>query len=246
MTVLPGFEERVNALEEESARLGLVIAPALAEKVPSCPGWTGRELAEHVAGVLTFWAHQLASGDPTERHVPPSYDSSAASDPVEWLDAATAVLVEALGEMGPDEPCWNWSGVELHSGWVARRMALELAVHRFDGELTVGETTAIASALAVDGIDERLEVHLRTDVPDAPESGLGGPICLSCSDAEAAWVVEVGNGRFRSRHGAGPAAAVLRGPASDLFLFTWNRVGLELLDLTGDRSVAEAWATLPV
>jgi uncharacterized protein (TIGR03083 family) len=246
MIASPSFEERVNAVEDESARLSSVIADVLDAQVPSCPEWSARELAQHVAGVFTFWAHQLASADPTERRDPPGYESIAASDPVAWLDAATGVLVESLSELGPDEPCWNWSGTDLDSGWVARRTALEIAIHRYEGELAARTTTAIATALAVDGIDERLEVHLRADVPECPEVSLGGPICLSCSDVDAAWVVEVGGGRLRTRRKPGPAAAVLRGSASDLFLFSWNRIGTEALELTGERSVAEAWASLPV
>ncbi|MHB8245407.1 MAG: maleylpyruvate isomerase family mycothiol-dependent enzyme [Acidimicrobiales bacterium] len=240
------FEDQVAAIERESCRLGAIVADALDAPVPSCPEWRGQDLIEHVAGVFTFWAHQLAAGDPTERHDPPDYESSAASDAIGWLDASTGVLVEALGELGPEEPCWNWSGSDLESAWVARRMALEVAVHRHDGEVAVGEPRAIPADLAVDGIAEKLEVHLRADVPESPDACLGGPVCLCCADVDAAWVVEVGNGRVRSRRGSGPAAAVLRGSASNLFLFTWNRVGLDELELTGDISVAQAWANLPV
>jgi len=247
MISLPSFEERVAAIDREAGRLVTVISDVLDEPVPTCPGWTGRDLAGHVAAVFGFWAHQLTAGDPAERHEPPRYDGDAdtGAEAVEWLDAAAAGLVESLNELGPDEPCWNWSGADLESAWVARRMALEIAVHRYDGELVAGDPTEIERALAVDGIDEKIGVHLESDVPDYRSVSLGGPICLCCSDAEAAWVVEVGNRKLRHRHGAGPAAAVVRGTASDVFLFTWNRVGLDRLELTGDRSVAEAWSLLP-
>lgn len=246
MIRLPGFTDRVGSIEKESARLTEVVSGSLEAPVPSCPGWTGRELAEHVANVFTFFSHQLAAGDPEARHEPPGIEPQDALDPVGWLDAATAVLVESLSEAGPDEACWNWSGVDLDSGWVARRMALEIGVHRYDAELAAGEVTALDTALSVDGIDERLEVHLRTDVPENPGATLGGPLCLCCSDAEAAWVIEVGGGRFRCRRGAGPAAAVVRSTASQLFLFSWNRVGLDELELTGDAAVAARWSSLPV
>jgi uncharacterized protein (TIGR03083 family) len=246
MTNLPTFDERVAAIEEESTRLAEVVADDLDAPVPSCPDWSARDLAEHVASVFTFWSHQLASGDPTERHEPPRFEPGAVADAVGWLDASTGILVEALSDLGPDEPCWNWSGNDLDSNWVARRMALEVAVHRYDGELAAADPHDIAVPLSVDGIDERIDVHLRCDIPDYRGASLGGPICLSCNDTEAAWVVDVGGGKLRYRRGAGPAAAVVRGSASRLFLFTWNRIGLEGLDLTGDRAVAEAWATLPV
>lgn len=238
------FEARLAALEEEAARLGSVVASELEAPVPSCPGWKGRQLAEHVAGVLTFWAHQLAAADPSRRHQPPEYEPSP--DPVAWLDAASGVLVEALAELGPPSPCWNWSGDDLRSGWVARRTALEVAVHRYDGELSAADPTPLPPGLAVDGIDERLEVFLRQDIKEAPDACLGGPLCLSCDDVTASWVVEAAHGRLRVREGAGPAAAVLRGSASQLFLFTWNRVSPEALELTGERAVAEAWGKLPV
>lgn len=242
----PSFEDRVAAIETEASRLSAAVAERLEAPVPSCPGWSGRDLVGHVARVFTFFAHQLASGDPSAAHEPEPYEASEAADVIEWLDAATGVLVGALGELGPEEPCWNWSGNDLDSGWVARRMSLEVAVHRYDGELTAGEGMPIDTALAVDGIDERLEVHLRTDLPESPGATLGGPLCLCCSDDGAAWVVEVGGGRLRTRRGSGPAAAVLRGSASDLFLFTWNRIGTDHLELTGDRSVVDAWSSLPV
>jgi uncharacterized protein (TIGR03083 family) len=169
-----------------------------------------------------------------------------ADEPGDWVEDAATRLVGALADAGPDAPCWNWSGEQPDVAWVARRMALETVVHRYDGELGAGVPTAVDPDLAVDGIDERLAVHLRTDVPEEPEATLGGSLCLACSDRDDAWVVEVGRGQLKIRHGSGPASACLRGLASDLFLFTWNRIGLEELELTGERSVAENWATLPV
>lgn len=238
------FEDYIGAIEQESARLGVIVADVLDRSVPSCPEWTGRDLVDHVGAVFTFWTHQLTVGDPSSPHEP-DREVPEGVDILEWLDEATGTLVTTLSDLGPDEPCWNWSAGELESGWVARRMALETAVHRYDGELTADEPTEIDARLAIDGIDERIEVHLRADVPDVPSATLGGSLCLSCADADAAWVVEVGGGRVKSRFGAGPASAVVRGDASELFLFTWNRVPLMALDLTGSRAVAEAWSRLP-
>lgn len=243
---LPTFEERVAAIEQEARRLVVALNDQLEAQVPSCPGWSGRDLVQHLAQVFTFFAHQLASGDPSGRHEPPEAEEGAVAEPLEWLDAATDVLAESLADLGPGEPCWNWSGTDLSSSWVARRMALEATVHRYDGELATGSATPVAVGLAVDGIDERIDVHLRCDVPDSPAVALGGPLCLACTDTDAAWIVEVGNGKLRCRHGTGPAAAVVRGEASQLFLFTWNRVPLADLELTGDHAVAAAWSRLPV
>jgi hypothetical protein len=77
-----------------------------------------------------------------------------------------------------------------------------------------------------------------------PDASLGGPICLACSDTDNAWTVEIGGGKIRVRDGRGPAVAYLSGTASALFLFVWNRVTPDDLELTGDRGVAYAWAKL--
>jgi hypothetical protein len=129
---------------------------------------------------------------------------------------------------------------------VARRMALESAIHRIDAEQAHHVATPIETELAVDGIDERIAVHLAVDVPDVPSASLGGSLCLVCDDANHAWVVEVGAGKLTWRHGRGPADAVLVGEASNVFQFTWNRLPLDALTLTGRREVAGAWAGLPV
>lgn len=237
------FGDHLAAIEEEARWLEEVAAEALAEPVPSCPGWSVRELVSHVTDVYLFFLHQLSVKDPLNRHE--AADRPSRAEPVDGLDEARGLLLTTLSQLGPDSPCWNWSGEDLVSGWVARRMALETAVHRVDGELAVGEERPVSPPLAADGIAERIEVHLRADVPHARTATLGGSLCLRCSDTDAAWIVEVGNGQLRSRRGAGPASACLSGTASDLFLFTWNRLPLDRLQVTGDRAVAEAWSILP-
>lgn len=245
MTRRLGFDEYLDAIEADAARLGWVIGDRLAAPVPSCPEWTGRDLTDHVTHVFGFWARQLETGDPEEPRPVDDGPLVPDSEQVAALDAATAALLDALRRAGPDEPCWNWAGEDLVSAWVARRMALEVAVHRFDGELAAGDLTPVPGPLAIDGIDERVNVHLRADVPEDPNATLGGSLCLACTDEEAAFLVEVGGGKVRCREGRGPASAVLRGSASDLFLFSWNRIGVDALELTGERAVAEAWAGLP-
>jgi uncharacterized protein (TIGR03083 family) len=245
MSHVAPFERHLEAISVESVRLAAVTAEALDRKVPSCPEWTGRDLIDHLWHVHTFWHAQVRAGDETARRDPGERAIPEGEQVGDWLEEAGAGLVDDLADAGPDAPCWNWSGHDLNVRWVARRMALETAVHRFDGELTGSDPTPIETDLAVDGIDEFLRVHLQTDVPETPEATLGGTLCLACSDSDDAWIVEIGGGQLRVREGSGPATACLRGTASDLYLFTWNRIGVDDLELTGDRSVAAAWATLP-
>ncbi len=240
------FERYLGQISSETERLARVTADVLDAGVPSCPEWSVRELLDHVWHVFTFWNGQVVAGDEKSPRDPGERTMPTTDEPGDWVEDAAARLVAVLADAGPAAPCWNWSGEDTDVAWVARRMALEIAVHRYDGELGARSTTGIEPDLAADGIDERLAVHLRTDVPEEPEATLGGSLCLACSDQPHAWVVEVGKGQLKVREGSGPATACLRGSASDLFLFSWNRIGLDALELTGDRAVAGNWATLPV
>ena len=240
------YESHRAALKRECELIADASGEALAVPVPTCPEWCLSDLVVHLGDVFRFWRTQLEVASPDARAEPVSRGVPPGVDLMDWFESASADLHFTLGDSDPEEPCWNWSGADLTAEWVCRRMALEAAVHRYDTELSVGSTTPIDRDLAVDGIDERICVHLATDVPEAPDASLGGVLCLACADDAAAWTLEVAGGRLRWREGRGPADAVLVGPASDLYLYSWNRRPLDVLELTGSRQVAAAWSSLPV
>lgn len=230
----------LDAIAEESDRLEDLAERGLNKRVPSHPEWTLRQLAGHAASVYDFWIAQLLAAHP-EGAVEVT---TRTFDPGE-LASKSDELAAALETAGPEGPCWNWSGEELTASWVARRMALDSAVHRVDGEQSQRGNLPIDTELAIDGIDERIAVHLPYVLGKEPGASLGGSICLVCSDAPAAWVVEVDRGRLRWRHGRGPADTALVGRASEVFLFTWDRLDARSFSVTGDLEVAEAWQQLP-
>lgn len=245
------YTSYLDAIGEEADRLRHAAERGLDAAVPTCPGWDARDLVEHVAAVYRHWSTQVGAADPDHRTPVNGGDAAGGEvDPavggvLSELEHEATVLLGALEQAGPESPCWNWSGTDLVAGWVARRMALETAVHRFDGEHASGKATPVERELALDGVNERLDVHLRVALRAARDASLGGSVCLVCSDADASWVVDVAAGRLRWRRGRGPADAVLVGTASDLLLFVWNRVDLDVLALTGRREVALGWRTLP-
>jgi hypothetical protein len=233
------FASYLDAIAEEADRLETLLEANLEKRVPACPSWTARDLLAHVAWLYEFWALQIATATPGTRVAP------AEAPPAESIAAAADRVVWALRDAGPEAPCWNWSGAEEETSFVARHVALESAVHRVDGEQSQGRFLPVELELAIDGIEQRIALHLAGALQEPSDASLGGTLCLVCSDAPAAFVVEVERGRLRWRHGRGPADAVVVGGASQLFLFTWNRVGVESLALTGDPAVAEAWRQLP-
>lgn len=241
------YEIHREALRRETETLLASTDGDLELPVPSCPEWRLEDLIVHLGEVYRFFRTQLEAASPEAPSQVAGGGAPGRGELLGWFEEEGAGLRDALAERDPAEPCWNWSGAELNAGWVARRMALETAVHRYDAELTVDAPTPIERELAIDGIEEWITVHLATDVPEAADdANLSGVLCLACSDDTAAWTVEVAGGRLRWREGRGPADAVLVGPASGLYLYCWNRAPLESLALTGRAEVARAWTSLVI
>ncbi len=226
-----------GALFSEASRISPLVS------IPTCPGWKMHNLVSHLSNEYRFWAAQLIAGD--------AMDRAAVSTSVERqdlnseLDQNEADLVARLEYASEGAVCWNWSAEDFTSDWVARRMALETAIHRVDAESANGVSSPIDRDLSIDGVDERFDVHLRSELQRNPTASLGGTICFICSDSDVAWTVQAERGRLRVRNGRAPASVALVGTASDIFQFVWNRADLARFQVTGERSVALNWSQLP-
>ncbi len=155
------------------------------------------------------------------------------------FDDRSGALADALEALPEDFPIWNWFGIEPPiPGFYHRRMAQETAVHRWDAQAAAGTTAPIDTALAVDGIDELLRSFLSFAGADAE---LGGSIHLHATDADSEWLVRREHGKLVATPEHGKADVAVRGTASDLLLFIWNRVPASALDLAGDPAVADHW-----
>ena len=252
------FEVYLDAASEDVERIAVVASSGGPGRVPACPEWTVNELLEHLHVVYRRFLAQVRAGKPT------SFTRSGATAPgagggadagaeqrVEALEVSWHELRRALSDAGPGAPCWNFTGSDLDAAWVARRMAHETSVHRFDAESIARCPGPVERELAVDGIAELLEVGLpwalarARDAEDARPGALTGTICLVARDADAAFVIEVHGGALRWRRGRGPADVVAVGTASDLFLFCWNRRDVGSFEITGDVGALSSWADLP-
>lgn len=133
----------------------------LSRTVPSCPDWDLADLIWHLSEVQDFWAFMLGEDvvDPSGYTRPERPDDRML---LGFLEDRLGRLQAGL-EREDAEPCWSWSPVGGTVAWVRRRQAQEAMVHRVDVELTVGDLTAVDEALAVDGIDEMIEVMLGAD-----------------------------------------------------------------------------------
>ena len=238
-----GPADHLHALRHEGGHFVGVLEDAdPATPVPTCPGWHLARLGRHLGWIYDNVRRVVEEGRtaiPTDQAEPPPNDALAG-----WVRVALHRLLDVLGARAADEPCWTWAG-ERRVGFWCRRMAAETAVHRFDAEHAVRGphgASPIAPALAADALDELLVVLL----PELPETeALPGALALRCTDADGAWVLRSENGRTRALAGAGPADALVVGPASNLLLVTIGRLPPTVVEVTGDEGVLGAWLAAP-
>jgi uncharacterized protein (TIGR03083 family) len=231
------YRDHLDALHRDTA--GLLAAARVAAPtapVPTCPGWTTIDLTYHIARVHHFWATIVADrlASPEQVVAPPR--PAADADVIALAEESGRRLADALGAADPATPVWTWTR-QQDVAFVARRMAQETAVHRYDAERTAGREHRIDPALASDGVDEFLFAFLPWAAPDAVP--LDGSVHLHCTDVDGEWLIAVGADGIElvtREHAKGDAA--MRGPAHDLLLVLWRRQPLDAVDVIGDRAVA--------
>jgi uncharacterized protein (TIGR03083 family) len=235
----------VDALRAEGARM--VAAAAVADPdtpVPTCPGWTVRDLIRHTGGVHRWATGYVATGrtEPSRAGLDEVVGTwPADADLAGWLGQGCDDLVTALAAAPDGLQCWTFLAAPSPRAMWARRQAHETAVHRVDAQLAAGlPVTPCGPAFAADGIDEllmlfvpRRSTKLRADPPAA--------LAVRCTDVDASWLVRLdGDGvatRPTAENDDTDAGGTVRGTAGDLYLALWNRAGAEELSVEGDRAV---------
>ncbi len=206
----------------------------LADPVPSCPGWTVADLVDHMGHVYLHKIESIRQQRNPEPWPPPPYDG----DSIDWLAASTQEMLTEFTERGPDAPSYTWHEPDQTVGFWYRRMAQETAVHRVDAELAVGTVTPIDDELALDGVDELLDIHFAGDWSDLPKPELVGRVGLRAADRSWLVVLDPEEVRIEPFTGAG-ADAVVTGDPSDLLLWLWGRLPVESVQIEGDAAAVD-------
>jgi uncharacterized protein (TIGR03083 family) len=142
------------------------------------------DLVGHV-GAVHRWVTAMVTTRATERAPFPEPPEDW-GDRRTWFDEGLTALGAALGDIGPDEPVWNWADrAPGPARFWARRMAHETAVHRWDAQhaASPGRADPIERALAEDGIDEYLG-FVRMWLGRRPVEGLQGRLELGACTVE--------------------------------------------------------------
>jgi uncharacterized protein (TIGR03083 family) len=210
--------------------------------VVSCPDWTIADLLAHV-GLIHHWVADIVRARPADpvdhwrQHDPPPPVAR-----MEWFATGCAALADGLAAAPPHDVVWTWTP-DRRVGFWSRRMAHELAIHRWDAQTAIGETQPIERELAVDGIQETFDI-LPVRTAANPMRGDGETIHLHCTDGEGEWLIRLAptGVEVTREHAKGDVAA--RAGASDLLLLMWGRLAPDAVDTFGDAALLARWQEL--
>jgi uncharacterized protein (TIGR03083 family) len=212
-------------------------------RVPSCPDWSIAELVWHLAEVHWFWATvaERTIIDPNDlgqlvRTDPPTDYPALLAYGREQADR----LLDVLQRADPSTTVWTWAA-QTDVGFIVRHQVQEAAVHRWDLQSATSTTPApIATDIAVDSVDEFLTLSFPAWHQEKPP--LPGSLHVHCTDADGEWLMQPDRTMERTH---AKADVALRGTANDLLLALYQRLPLDVLEVVGDRSVAEAVIAYP-
>lgn len=218
---------QLDVIRDEARRISVAYAAEPEGRIPWSDRWSVGTVARHVAGTHHVVAG-IVSGRPTaDFGLFASLDAPEKNDPsfLEWFARGTEQMCHQLQTAPGTDACWNWyegPGGEV-SFW-GRRMAHECVIHRWDAQMGAsGAADPIDPVVASDGIDEFLDIFVATSRAQAGAPP-GPTVCVETSDTDDRWTIELPQGgRIVSRN-EGPAAARLRGGASDVLLLLWGRL----------------------
>lgn len=239
---------RATLLEQTDRFADLIAAGDPDTPVPTCPGWTLRDLGEHVGGGHR-WAAQIIAERRSRalerrdvRDGRPPEDPDAADA---WLRQSAQSILDAVDRVGSDARVWTFTGPRAAGFWIRRRLH-EAVVHRFDAALAVGTQVELPPELAADTISEWIDlVSQNRRAPVALDQGQS--LHLHATDDRLGptgeWTIVHDDQGVEWFHDHRKSAVALRGPATGLLLAITRRTpaaesGVEIL---GDAGVWDAW-----
>jgi uncharacterized protein (TIGR03083 family) len=231
-----------------TAELARIINGDLERPVPTCPGWTFRQLATHV-GRGHRWAALIvatrATAPISTREVA---DGKLPEDPARhahWLNEGADQVIAAVTAADGDL-VWTMTGMRPASFW-ARRRAHEAAVHLADAQLAAGRDVDLAPGVAADAVDEWLAL-VAADPGRARElGGDGQSLHFHATDpglsGTGEWLVTRTPSGITVAHGHGKADVAVRGPAASLLLVLTRRQppADPAIEVFGEQALLADW-----
>lgn len=206
--------------------------------VPTCPGWTARDLVAH-QGMVHRWAAALLRGEHVDEPESWEREGKAALDPLEWLRDGVVDLAGALYAAADDAsaPVFLNDAPAPRLFW-ARRQCHETTIHAVDAQAAAlgraprpDEIEWVDHDLALDGLDELLAGFLtrRRSPLRMPEESV---LAVRPDDADVWWRLTLTPepavtvrvvGTPDDEAADDEVDWVLDGTARELYLRLWNR-----------------------
>jgi uncharacterized protein (TIGR03083 family) len=253
-----------DAFTRDAAAIAALARRRLAAPVPSCPGWSVASLITHLAAdvyatrVRQFQAlpNEARLESFTDLGLPARFEAWVDGDRanpdlapdglIELFEETAATLGSLLRAADPGQPIKTWWAPQQNAAFLQRRMALETAIHRWDAQLAHNMIEPIDSDLAADGVDETLDIMVpaRRGWAEQPRTGQGESYHLHRTDGAGEWIIRFpAGGPVVTREHARCDVAI-RGNASDLFLFLWQRIPASRLEVHGDSALVDRYFEL--
>lgn len=221
-----------------------------ARPVPGCPGWSAADLVGHMGAILGWMARIVTTGSAVprrERETPPGDRDVLAA----WFTAHLDQTIGILAAAPPERSVWTFSSLgDDRVGWWRRRLAVEIAIHRWDAQHAAGYGTAVPprpldGAVAAAGIEEFVTEFLPGLLAQQGLQGLAGSLHLHATDGASEWWISLSDqGRAVAVPGRRKADTAIRATRSDLLLWLTNRQQADVLQVSGAEAVAAAWTQL--
>jgi hypothetical protein len=216
--------------------------------VPHCPDWDTAELVRHQGSIFNWMATIVTGRERVSRR-----DLDPA--PVEsdelpgWYLGNLDRAVEVLSSADPQSATWTFSSTgDQRVAWWDRRLAVEVAIHRFDAEHAVAADAGSPAApldgdVAAAGIEEFITEFLPGLLAKAVDEDLKGTLHLHATDGPVEWWIDLdASGAARPEHAKADTA--IRGTRSDLLLWLTNRSASGSLQILGEQEIADRWQQL--
>ncbi|MGE5136057.1 MAG: maleylpyruvate isomerase family mycothiol-dependent enzyme [Gemmatimonadota bacterium] len=247
-------ERYAEELRGCTAALAAIACPDLTRPVPTCPGWTLRELVTHVGRGHRWAAEIVATRSPefiSPRDVPGGKLPDGQAEQEAWLNASADLVAEKV-VVAPEAPVWTFIGSRPARFWVRRR-AHEAAVHLLDAQLAAGQEISLAAGFAADGIAEWLELVAANPQAAAAlaqaRAGRGDGETLHVHatdpglDGAGEWLVRLGPDGITAEPGHAKAGVAVRGPAARLLAVLTRRLPPSdpAVEVFGDETLLADW-----
>ena len=221
--------------------------------MPTHSEWTLFDLVQHVGLGRRKTAAIVAAGPAIAPPEKSAWDDGTGAPRerealLAWWAESVELVTEVLHEAGPDRPCWTWWGDSPSpqtSGAWARRQVCEIAVFTYDAQLTVGAAQPLPQEVALDGFDDCQFTLCATTVawPHEPAvvdyhatEGRSWRLRLSQHGAQAAHLIPAADEHTETVDASAEATA------SDLVLFFYDRISLDVMNARGDLRIFDQLA----